>query len=112
MAVLLWQLAGRVPSTDSTRSVDDNQGLIRYLRDQCLHPVNRKQLAAALGLSPGYLGRKVKRATGMTFPDFINSLRMEQAMWLLSHSDLSVEEVALRSGYTSANYFAQAFRKA
>lgn len=111
LAVLLWELAGRLLGADSAAKVDDDESLLRYLRDQCLHLVNRNQVAAALGISPGYLGRWVRRATGRGFPEVINAMRVEQAKWLLRQTNLSVEQVALRCGFTSANYFAQAFRR-
>lgn len=85
---------------------------IRFILDQCHHPLNRREAAKALGISDGHLGRILRWETGQSFAQFLRAARLEQARGLLRHSQLTIEEVALRSGFSSANYFAQVFRGA
>jgi two-component system, response regulator YesN len=47
----------------------------------------------------------------MTLTDYINQLRIEEAKYLLDHSDDSVTAIASQVGYNDANYFSKVFRK-
>jgi AraC-like DNA-binding protein len=115
--VLLWELADQFSRTSVRRAgseegVDRETALIlRYIQDQFHQPISRSSVARALGISPGHLGRLLRMGSGKSFQELVSGLRIEQARWLLARSRLTVEEVALRSGFRSANYFAQAFRK-
>lgn len=110
---LLFEILALLGQVDLPRSggMDDDAEVMRFLRDQCHLPINRESVARALGVSAGHLGRRVKSATGQSFQSYLAGLRFESAAWLLEQSRLPVEEVALRCGFTSANYFAQSFRR-
>jgi AraC-like DNA-binding protein len=46
-----------------------------------------------------------------TFREWINFLRIEEAMHLLTeHPDMTVSEIALRTGFASQSHFGQQFR--
>ena len=50
--------------------------------------------------------------TGMTFPEFINDLRLTYAKeLLLSDRDLNVKRVAQLCGFGTTSYFSQQFKK-
>ncbi|MDX2108633.1 MAG: helix-turn-helix transcriptional regulator [Verrucomicrobiota bacterium] len=111
---LCWELVTLLEATPQTREHIEvpAAAILRYLRDQCHRPINRTTAARALGISPGYLGTWVKQYTGKPFQNVLVEMRLEQARWLLQRSTLPIEEVALRSGFSSASYFSQAFHKA
>jgi len=111
---LCWEILTRLDTTQPALSTPENpvDRMLRYLKDQCHHSINRTSAAKALGVSPGYLGTLIKRRTGKPFQNVLMEMRLENAKWMLSQSQLDVEEVALRSGFSSANYFTQLFRKA
>lgn len=116
--VLLWELADQfsqaaeAPRPVPTPPAKEWTWILRCLQDRFHQPVSRTSVARALGMSAGHLGRVLRAGTGKTFGEIVSELRLEQARWLLVRSRLTVEEVAFRSGYRSANYFAQAFRRA
>lgn len=67
-------------------------------------------VAAAVGLTPGYLTTLVRERTGRTVLDWITERRMAQARSLLLDSDASAEQVAAAVGYGDAAYFSRRFR--
>ncbi|HEY3609010.1 MAG TPA: AraC family transcriptional regulator [Pseudonocardiaceae bacterium] len=67
-------------------------------------------VAASVGVTPGYLTTLVRRRTGRTVVDWIIERRMVQARGLLAETDLPVSEVARRVGIPDAGYFARVFR--
>lgn len=67
-------------------------------------------VAAAVGLTPGYLTTLVRERTGRTVLDWVTERRMVEARSLLLDTDLSVEQVAGAVGYGDAAYFNRRFR--
>ena len=68
-------------------------------------------VAKSMFISPTYLSILFKRKMGVTFSDFVISLRMDKAKQLLSMSSLRTYEVAARTGYNDPQYFSGCFKK-
>lgn len=83
---------------------------ITYLRFNIDQPVSLNTLAVTLGVHPSHLSRTFKQALGMTLTDYINKLRIEEAKYLLDHSNDSVTHIASQVGYNDPNYFSKVFR--
>ena len=81
---------------------------IRFNIDQ---PLNLNRIADTLGVHPSYLSRTFKKELGMTLTAYINKLRIEEAKYLLDHSNESVTEIASSVGYCDSNYFSKVFHK-
>ena len=69
-------------------------------------------LSDRFGLNGKYLSKLFKEEFGMKFIDYVIGLRMEHAKSLLSDTDMPVQEIAEKLGYTSAIAFARTFRRA
>jgi two-component system, response regulator YesN len=63
-------------------------------------PVSLNGIAQTLGVHPSYLSRAFKKALGMTLTDYINTLRIKEAKYLLDQGNTSVATIALSVGYT------------
>lgn len=62
-------------------------------------------LGDVFNLSPGYLSRLFKEATGIGIPDFINMVRIEKAKTLLIESSQSTREISTAVGYNVYHSF-------
>lgn len=69
-------------------------------------------VAAAVGLTPGYLTTVVRRRTGRTVQQWITERRLAEARRLLHQTDLTVDAVAARAGYREPSYFIKQFKQA
>jgi two-component system, response regulator YesN len=76
------------------------------------HETCLETMAEHLGLTPGYLSRLFKEATGRNYSEELAALRIEKAKDLLAHTNLRTSEVGSRVGYANPQYFATAFKKA
>ena len=70
-----------------------------------------KYLTVEIGMSRASLYNKVKALTGRGVNDYINRIRIEQAMQLLANTDLSVTEISERTGFSSSRYFSTSFKQ-
>ena len=70
-----------------------------------------EQLASRYGCTADGLTRLLKRYTGLTYRDHINSIRMEKAVEMLAHSSCAMEVIASECGFSGANYFGDSMQK-
>lgn len=68
-------------------------------------------LCDKLGMSRASLYNKLKALTGMGANDYINKLRIDNAINLLLNSSLTVNEIADRVGFSTPRYFSSVFKK-
>jgi two-component system response regulator YesN len=71
-----------------------------------------ESIAAEVKLSEAYICRLFKEATGRTIHQYLIGYRLDRAKELLTDGKLpKMTEVAARTGFSDANYFAKVFRK-
>lgn len=68
-------------------------------------------VADKLGLSAAYLGRLFKKNMGMTFIEYVLSIRMNEARKLLAETDLPINELVYAVGFNDVPYFYKVFKK-
>lgn len=68
-------------------------------------------IAEKFNITPQYLSSLFKEKTGQNLSDYIAQLRIEKAKQLLIHTELSVNEIALKVGYIYPNSFINVFKK-
>ncbi|GAA2508762.1 hypothetical protein GCM10010406_51580 [Streptomyces thermolineatus] len=70
-----------------------------------------RECADRLGVSPGYLTQAVRAATGRPPGRLLIEARVYQAQQLLAHTELTVRQVAARTGFDDPAYFGRFFRR-
>ena len=73
--------------------------------------ITLQELADIAALSPYYFSRVFARETGMTPHKYLITTRMANAKFLLKTSQMSVKEIAIRSGFSDESGFCTAFKK-
>lgn len=83
----------------------------RYIKLHYQQDISLDKLAEILTINASYLSYIFKKETGSTIVQYLTNVRMEQACELLCHRpDLTMEEIALQTGYNSTTYFHKIFR--
>ncbi|MBD0707148.1 MULTISPECIES: helix-turn-helix domain-containing protein [unclassified Streptomyces] len=67
--------------------------------------------AELLGVTPGYLTESVRAATGRTPGTLLREARTREAQRLLARTELSVRQIAARTGFSDPAYFCRFFRR-
>jgi YesN/AraC family two-component response regulator len=68
-------------------------------------------IAEKFNITPQYLSSLFKEKTGQNLSDYITHLRIEKAKLLLTQTNYSVNEIALKVGYIYPNSFINVFKK-
>ncbi|MFS0722422.1 helix-turn-helix domain-containing protein [Paenibacillus sp. 1P07SE] len=81
----------------------------RMLDTACDAPLSVGSVAEAHGMSAVQFTRRFQQAYGVTPSAYIESIRLGKARHLLTHSSLTIEQVALACGYSNGFYFCRVF---
>ena len=68
-------------------------------------------LARELLISPAKFNYRLKALTGETPGNFFRTYKLQKAARLLRDSDLSINEIAVRTGFATASYFSALFKR-
>jgi AraC-like DNA-binding protein len=82
-----------------------------YISSRQTEDFSLSDVARAIHVSPFYLCKIFKKATGLTFIEFRNRLRIESAMKSLANPNQSVSEIAYSVGFRSLTQFNRLFRR-
>ncbi|MBU3113869.1 helix-turn-helix domain-containing protein [Clostridium lacusfryxellense] len=72
----------------------------------CLYKVSSE-----FNLSEGYFSHLFKEQTDINFTDYLEKIRLNNANILLKGQRLSINEIAQKVGYNSAQSFRRAFKR-
>lgn len=86
--------------------------IVAYFNENFNEKITIKGLCEKFYLSKNTLCKNFKKVMGFSVLEYANYVRINKAKELLSLGKTSVEEIAERCGYISANYFGLAFKKA
>ena len=70
-----------------------------------------ENIAAVVGLSANYLGRKFRQTTGVSIADKITEYRLTEAERQMVNTDKNLKTIIADVGFTNNSYFTVAFRK-
>jgi AraC-like DNA-binding protein len=108
LIALYMDLPGPADATIGNRALDRYHKL---LQKHALKPVPISAIAAKTGYSPKYIGRLFRRRYGMRPTEFRNRMRIDRARELLMTTDLSVKQVAYKTGFSDPLYFSRLFKR-
>ena len=82
-----------------------------WLEHHYMQDVSLDQAAEAMGMSAFYFSRFFRTSYNQTFLEYLTAYRIDRAVELLQQTDIPVREIAVRVGYTDANYFTKVFKR-
>jgi len=82
-----------------------------YLERNYERPITLAEVASLLPVSVSYLQRMLKQATGQSFTEYVQNLRIRKSCELLQQTAMPVKDIAARTGYHDLKFFHELFRK-
>lgn len=83
----------------------------RYMAVHMAEPITAATISGEFGLVAPYLSKLYKDYSGYTLSQYIQKLRIEEAMRLLDGSDILAKDIANMVGYSDPLYFSKIFKK-
>lgn len=116
MALLSILLRNYCTKASKTKNLDNRMELqhvikiSNYISENFNNTIALKTLSNLVSLSIPYMCRIFKKYTGSTIVDYINQIRCQKAISLIS-CGYSITDVALMVGFNDSNYFSRIFKK-
>lgn len=85
--------------------------IIYYISQHYMEHITLKDMAQALGYESHYLSRCFHRLIPVHFSQYVNWYRVDAATELLLNTDLSISEIAFRSGFQSLRNFNRVYHE-
>ena len=103
------ELLVEVKGEREARFIQNVEHIIReHMKDTAL---NADLIAKKLGMSRTVLYAKIKGITGYTTGEYIQKIRLKQALRLMLYENLSLSEVYVMVGISSSSYLIRLFKK-
>lgn len=83
---------------------------VRYMQENYERKVTLDEVAASVHLSRAYLSMLFKKEVGQNFSVYLQEIRLEAARGLMGGQDLSVQEIADRTGFFDASHLSRTFK--
>ena len=91
----------RIDEKQQSNSCEYSKAAIRYVSRHYGEPISLEQIATAVGLQKNYFCRCFKQDTGLTFAQYLNQVRLNVALSLMSKGDVRMLDCALQAGFSS-----------
>lgn len=92
-------------------SFDQMDEIIHYMKSRYYDNITVNHAARLAYMSARHLQRLFKRATGQTFTQYLQSIRIEKSCELLKTTSKTVQQIANQVGYQDMKFFHALFRK-
>jgi len=84
---------------------------LRYLRQHFREPVTLEETARRVHYAPAYLSALFHQATGITYTEYVQHLRIDEAKRLLASTERGITDIASEVGFNSLTHFNRIFKK-
>lgn len=96
---------------ESIVSSTSMQRAIIYLNTHFFENPSLKSVADMFYLNSSYFSRNFKKSMGVTYKEYLRKLKLEYSRKLIKYTDLSIVDIALKSGYETQSHFDREFKK-
>lgn len=100
-----------ISNKNSESSNDVISSAKKYIAENFAKNITLDDVSYNVNISPYYLSRLFKEATGQNFIDYLTELRIDKAKELLSQTQYSMKEICSMCGYSDPNYLSKSFKK-
>lgn len=84
----------------------------KYIDDSFNDPaLSLERIADALSYHPKYISTVFKKAFGVGFADYLNTIRIQHACTLIKQGFTAINDIAFCCGYEDPQYFSKVFKK-
>lgn len=91
---------------------DENiEKAVAFINDNLAEDLSIQKIAKNVHVSKSVLYKSFRVNFNCTISEYINARRVEKSIELLTKTDLSIEEISQKTGFSSASYYSKTFKK-
>lgn len=85
--------------------------IINYIQDNYMNKISLKDLASYENLDMYYLSHFIKKKLGISFQEYVNKVRLEKAVDLITHTNKKHLDICIECGFSDYRYLSKLFFK-
>lgn len=85
--------------------------ILKYVNNNFCSDISIQSISKDLNVNASYISQLFKKEVGITFTEYLSNLRIDRACNMLKTTDLSISEIAEKTGYNDFFYFSRIFKK-
>lgn len=93
------------------KNTSRNKSIIDFILNNLSEDLALADVAKQANMSVSHFSRYFKQETGLTFLEFMNGARLENACNLLLRTDVSVQDISTQVGYNNVSNFIKQFKR-
>jgi len=83
----------------------------QFIRAHCTETLSLDQVSRTVNTSRYYFCKQFRKATGLSFTEFVSRTRIEKVKQLLLNPNLQISEIAFAAGFQSLGHFGRMFKR-
>lgn len=111
----LLTVSEKIFSLITTVESNSNEHIVssieRYITEHISESLSLSEIAGTINYNAAYISRLYKKARGISLFEYITQSRIRLAANLLTTTNDSIQSIATKTGYDTAQYFSIAFKK-
>lgn len=107
----VWVCVVRPGKSDSSDDIAAFPNALQLMKEQFHRALTLQEIAEREQLSKYHFCKQFHQKIGMSPIAYLNKLRMEEAVSLLSNTSLPVNDIARLTGFDNPGYFAKVFKR-
>ena len=112
--ILVHSFSRRVPNKElrkNQRNLERIQHIINYVREHYTEQISIRDIASEVGLNEIYFSRFFKENMGLTFLEYVNTVRLEKIYVDLLNTNRSIKDIQETHGFYNDKVFRRMFRE-
>lgn len=93
------------------KKTDAIEQVLRFINENFSQEITLSFAAKMAYMEETYFSKRFKQLTGFGFSEYLTHTRIKMAEELLKNSDLSISAISDQCGFSSGNYFGDAFKR-
>lgn len=106
----LFLLCDQVPSSNSLKTYSPIGYAINYIRQNYQKDLNLVMISNIVSMNPNYFSTLFKKKTGLSFVNYLQTVRTEKSKVLLMEPGAKIYEIAGKVGYKDEKYYCKVFK--
>lgn len=111
LVIQIIRNSGHAAGIETTHIQKHLGRVLGYINEHLAEKLSLAKLAALSGYAPDYFGKLFRNELGTGISEYIRNRRMELACYKLANSAISIEDIAIKTGFFDASYFIKKFKK-
>ena len=100
-----------VKASEDITNTNVSDIIIKYIHKNYNKKITNKELASLVNYHEMYINNIMQKSTGMTAHQYLIKVRIRKAVHLLRFTNMSIKEIAAKTGFQNAMYFSNCFKK-